>query len=114
MCQADLAQRPEERASSYLKTNSKQTKVTYAIFSLGDLHGTSSSISSSLSLSSSCGSDAMLRELLVNMSGTGRMLGRRLPAAHRKQTVSAPSCDECMKHYEHKPAPSCEEVYEAL
>lgn len=50
-------------------------KATYAIFSLGDLQGTSSSSSSSLSSPSSATSWEMLRVELVNMSGTGRMLG---------------------------------------
>lgn len=53
---------------------------THAIFSDGDLHGTSSSTSSSLSSpSSSALSVEMLSAELVNMSGTGRMLGLRLP-----------------------------------
>lgn len=53
---------------------------TYAIFSDGDRQGTSSSSSSSLSSPSSPSSlpDA-LKEDDVNMSGTGKMDGRRLP-----------------------------------
>lgn len=46
---------------------------SYAIFSLGDLQGTSSSNSSSLS----SGSWGILSEELVNMSGTGKILGLR-------------------------------------
>ena len=54
---------------------------TYAIFSDGDRHGTSSSISSSLSLSSPSipSSPEMLNDDDVNMSGTGRIEGLRLP-----------------------------------
>lgn len=54
---------------------------THAIFSLGDLQGTSSSISSSDS-SASWSSDSWPGRCnveLVSMSGTGRMLGLRLP-----------------------------------
>lgn len=54
---------------------------TYAIFSLGDLQGTSSSISSSDS-SASWSKDSWpgrCRVELVSMSGTGRMLGLLLP-----------------------------------
>lgn len=52
---------------------------SYAIFSLGDLQGTSSSSSSSLSSPSSCGSVDMFSVELVNISGTGSILGRLLP-----------------------------------
>lgn len=52
-------------------------KKPYAIFSLGDRHGTSSSSSSSLSSPSSATSCGMFNDELVNMSGTGRMLGLR-------------------------------------
>lgn len=48
---------------------------THAIFSLGDLHGTSSSNSSSLSSPSSAISCDMFNVELVNISGTGNMLG---------------------------------------
>lgn len=53
---------------------------SYAIFSLGDLHGTSSSSSSSLSSpsSSGCGTD-MFNDEPVMVSATGNILGRRLP-----------------------------------
>lgn len=53
--------------------------TTYAIFSDGERHGTSSSISSSDSSSSSWGVVEMFNVDDVNMSGTGRILGRRLP-----------------------------------
>lgn len=59
-------------------------KIAYAIFSDGDRHGTSSSNSSSLSSPSSPSSlPDMLNEDDVNMSGTGRMDGRRLPITIR-------------------------------
>lgn len=50
-------------------------RQTYAIFSLGDRHGTSSSNSSSLSSPSSAVSCDMFNVLLVNISGTGNILG---------------------------------------
>jgi len=69
--------------TTYLQTlqfsQLSKLQCTHAIFSLGDRHGTSSSSSSSLSSPSSCCSEAMFRFELVNMSGTGKMLGRRLP-----------------------------------
>lgn len=53
------------------------SKKSYAIFSLGDRHGTSSSNSSSLSSPSSAMSWGMFIVELEIISGTGRMLGRR-------------------------------------
>lgn len=53
----------------------KSEHQTYAIFSLGDRQGTSSSSSSSLSSPSSPASWLMLRVEFVNMSGTGSILG---------------------------------------
>lgn len=53
---------------------------SYAIFSLGDLQGTSSSSSSSLSSpSSSGGGTDMFNDEPVIFSATGNILGRRLP-----------------------------------
>lgn len=55
-------------------------EITYAIFSDGARHGTSSSSSSSLSSPSSPSSfPDILNEDDVNMSGTGKIDGRRLP-----------------------------------
>jgi hypothetical protein len=72
----------------YLSSFSKpcpQT-TTYAIFSDGDRHGTSSSSSSSLSSPSpsSPSSPDTLNVDDVNMSGTGRIDGRRLPKIETK------------------------------
>lgn len=63
-----------------MKKQRRQGKSTYAIFSDGDRHGTSSSSSSSLSSPSSPSSlPEMLNEDDVNMSGTGKIDGRLLP-----------------------------------
>lgn len=53
----------------------KIQKDPYAIFSLGDLQGTSSSNSSSLSSASSATSCEMFNVEFVNISGTGNILG---------------------------------------
>jgi len=59
--------------------------MTYAIFSDGDLHGTSSSSSSSLSSPSSPSSfPDMLNEDDVNISGTGSIDGRLLSDNKKK------------------------------
>lgn len=58
---------------------------TYAIFSDGDRHGTSSSNSSSLSSPSSPSSlPDMLNDDDVNISGTGKIDGRLLPVMNSK------------------------------
>lgn len=57
--------------------HAKKMRIAYAIFSLGDLQGTSSSNSSSLSSPSSATSCGIFIDELVNISGTGSMLGRR-------------------------------------
>lgn len=54
----------------------RKNKSSYAIFSLGERHGTSSSSSSSLSSPSSATSCDIFKVELVNMSGTGKILGR--------------------------------------
>lgn len=61
---------------------------TYAIFSDGDRHGTSSSSSSSLSSPSSLpSSPPKLNDEEVIMSGTGRIDGRLLPIDFREKNV---------------------------
>lgn len=65
---------------------------THAIFSLGDLHGTSSSISSSDS-SPSWSNDSWPGRCnveLVSMSGTGSMLGRLLPENENRDNYNPP------------------------
>lgn len=58
----------------------KDSKCTHAIFSDGERHGSSSSSSlSSLTSSSMPSSPETLNEDEVNMSGTGRIDGLRLP-----------------------------------
>lgn len=60
---------------------------TYAIFSEGARHGTSSSSSSSLSSPSSPSSfPDTLNEDDVNISGTGKIDGLRLPVKLKKKT----------------------------
>lgn len=65
---------------SLIRISCRHCRDSYAIFSLGDLHGTSSSSSSSLSSpsSSGCGTD-MFNDEPVMVSATGNILGRRLP-----------------------------------
>lgn len=67
----------------------KQTKrKTYAIFSERERQGTSSSISSSLSSPSSPSSlPDILNEEEVNISGTGKIEGLRLPVNEEKKKV---------------------------
>lgn len=61
-------------------------KKTYAIFSDGDLHGTSSSNSSSLSSPSSPSSlPDILNDDDVNISGTGKIDGRLLPKEEEEE-----------------------------
>lgn len=63
------------------KKRNRKLNKTYAIFSDGDRHGTSSSNSSSLSSPSSPSSlPLILNDDDVNISGTGRIDGRLLPA----------------------------------
>lgn len=61
--------------------------ATYAIFSDGERHGTSSSSSSSLSSHSSPSSlPDILNDDDVNISGTGKIDGRLLPESENAQT----------------------------
>lgn len=64
-------------------------EATYAIFSDGERHGTSSSSSSSLSSHSSPSSlPDMLNEDDVNISGTGNIDGRLLPGNMTNNSIS--------------------------